>query len=145
MVILGVDPGAKRIGIAVSDPTGVLARPLKVLLHSSRTADALAIVQSVEETGASSIVVGFSADENGNPNLAGKRSIRLADELRSLTQIPVELWDESLSTQDARTSRLASGISRKRRAAAIDADAAAIILQSYLESRHNDGHRGFER
>jgi putative Holliday junction resolvase len=131
---LGIDHGEKRIGIAVTDPTGTLARPLTIVLHSSKTNDIARILELATAHAVDLIVVGQSTDEAGRPNLAGRRALRFAESLRAATGIPVILWDESLSTQDARATRIETGASRKRRARAVDSLAAAIMLQSFLDS-----------
>lgn len=135
MRILAVDHGEKRIGLALGDPTGTLASPLTVLTHVSRAVDAAQVAALAVEHGAARIIVGQSFDEQGRPNAAGRSAARFAEVLRAQTDIPVEMWDESLSTQDARESRLALGLSRKKRAGHHDALAAVVILQSYLEAR----------
>jgi len=134
MRILAVDHGGKRIGLALSDPTATIASPLKVIEHVSRVVDAAQVAALAQENGAGLIVVGQSFDEDGNPNLAGRRAARFADELKNQTQIPVELFDESFSTQDARAARIDMGVSRKKRAGHHDELAAVVILQSYLEA-----------
>ena len=83
------------------------------------------------------IVIGQSYDEDGNPNPAGRRAGRFADELKNQTNIPIEMWDESFSTQIARTARIELGVSRKKRAGHQDVFAAVVILQSYLESKRD--------
>jgi len=138
--ILAIDHGEKRIGVAISDPTSTLARPLTILEHVTRTADARHVLELAAKHQATVIVVGKSTDEEGAPNLAGRRAVRFAEMLRVMTQLPIILWDESLSTQDAREWRIASGSSRKRRAARVDAVAAAVILQSYLEAQRQPDH-----
>ena len=102
---LGIDHGEKRIGVAVSDPTGTLASPLTILAHASKTRDAARVLELAAAHDIGLIVVGQSTNESGQPNLAGRRAFRFAETLRSTTSIPVILWDESLSTQDARTLR----------------------------------------
>ncbi len=134
MRILAVDHGEKRIGLALSDPTAAIASPLKVLAHVSRAVDAAQVAALAAEHEAGLIIVGQSFDEDGHPNAAGRRAARFAEALRAQTDIPVHTWDESLSTHDARASRIALGLSRKRRAGHHDALAAAVILQSYLEA-----------
>jgi putative Holliday junction resolvase len=131
---LGIDHGEKRIGVAVSDPTGTLARPLTILAHASKAEDAARVLELASAHGVGLIVVGQSRDEAGEPNLAGRRALRFAESLKSATSIPVILWDESLSTQDARAMRAQAGASRKRRATAVDSLAAAVMLQSFLDS-----------
>src|SRR5215204_5382795 len=134
MRILAVDHGEKRIGLAVSDPTATIASPLTVIKHVSRLMDSAHVANLAEEIDVSLIVIGQSFDEEGLPNLAGRRAAKFADALREQTQIPIVLWDESFSTQDARASRIALGVSRKKRAGHQDSLAAVVILQSYLES-----------
>ena len=134
MRVLAVDHGEKRIGLAISDSTGTLARPLAILKHAARLVDAGRVVAVARENAVAMIVVGDSMDEAGSPNDAGRRARRFAEALGTQTEIPVVMWDESLSSQDARAARLASGASRKKRAADIDALAAAAILQSYLDA-----------
>ena len=135
MRILAVDHGEKRIGLALSDATATIASPFKVIEHISRVIDAAQIADLAAQNEVRLIVVGQSFDEEGIPNLAGRRAQRFADELKQQTNVPIELWDESLSTQDARAARLHLGVSRKKRAGHQDAFAAVVILQSYLEAK----------
>lgn len=137
MRILAIDHGEKRIGIALSDPTATIASPLKVIQHVSRIVDAAQVAEIAAQNKVDLIVVGQSFDEEGNPNPAGRRAGRFADELRGQTDIPIEMWDESHSTQIARAARIELGVSRKKRAGHQDEFAAVVILQSYLESRHS--------
>ena len=135
MRILAVDHGEKRIGLALSDATATIASPLKVVEHVSRAIDAAQVADIAVQNEVSLIVVGQSFDEEGHPNLAGRRAGRFADELKNQTSIPIEMWDESFSTQTARAARIELGISRKKRAGHQDAFAAVVILQSYLEAK----------
>ncbi len=137
MRILAIDHGEKRIGIALSDPTGAIASPLTVLHHISRPLDVARVLEIARQHDVLRIIVGQSLDESGRPNAAGRRAVRFAQALQEQTDLPVELWDESLTTHDARAIRIALGLSRKRRAGHHDALAAAILLQSYLEARRS--------
>jgi putative Holliday junction resolvase len=134
MRILAVDHGEKRIGLALSDPTATIASPMKVIEHVSRIMDAAQVANAAEENEVGLIVIGQSFDEEGMPNLAGRRAAKFAEVLKGQTKIPIVLWDESFSTQDARAARIELGVSRKKRAGHQDAFAAVMILQSYLES-----------
>jgi len=134
MRILAVDHGEKRIGLALSDPTATIASPLKIVRHTSRLIDAALVAELAMQHEVGLIVVGQSYDEDGNPNPAGRRAGRFADELRNQTQIPIVMWDESHSTQVARAARIELGVSRKKRAGHQDEFAAVVILQSYLEA-----------
>lgn len=131
---MAVDHGERNIGLALSDPTATLASPLKVINHIARNVDAAQVAALAEEAQAGLIVVGQSFDEQGRPNLAGRRAARFAEALRSQSRIPVLLWDESFSTQEARRARLEMGAPRRKRSGHLDELAAVMILQSYLES-----------
>jgi putative Holliday junction resolvase len=135
MIILAVDHGEKRIGLALSDPTGTIASPLTVINHVSRSMDAAQVANLAAENEARLIVIGQSFDEEGNPNLAGRRAARFADALKEQTNIPIELFDESFSTQDARSAVIEMGVSRRKRAGHHDSLAAVMILRSYIESK----------
>ena len=134
MRILAVDHGEKRIGLALSDPTATIVRPLKVIGHVSRLLDAAQVANVAHENEGGLIVIGQSFDEQGRPNLAGRRAATFAAALQEQTRIPIVLWDESFSTQEARAAQIELGVSRKKRAGHQDALAAVVILRSYLES-----------
>ncbi|MGB2910983.1 MAG: Holliday junction resolvase RuvX [Anaerolineales bacterium] len=136
--MLAVDPGEKRHGIAISDPTGTIANPLMVLSHISREQDAAAIVGLVHEHQVGLIVLGQSLDDEGRSTLQSRRTARLANAIRSQTQVPVELWDETGSTQSAREARIAMGAPRRKRGGHLDDIAATYILQTYLDSNRDD-------
>ena len=138
MRVLGVDHGEKRIGLAISDATATLARPLSVIEHVSRAVDAAQVAAAATDQLAELIVIGQSFDEEGRANLAGRRAARFAEALRTQTTLPIVLWDESLSTADAREYRRAAGASRKDRQGHLDDAAAAVLLQSYLDA-HRPG------
>ena len=135
MRILAVDHGEKRIGLALSDPTATIASPLTVLKHVSRLMDAALVANLASENDVELIVIGQSFDEEGNPNLAGRRAAKFAEALKEQTKIPIELFDESFSTQDARSVVNEMGFSRKKRAGHHDSLAAVMILRSYIESK----------
>ena len=134
MRILAVDHGQKNLGLALSDETGSLARPLGIVAHVSKIVDAAQVAERATVMEAGLIIVGVSYDEAGDPNPAGRRAMNFAEALRQQTELPVELWDESLTTQDARAARIAGGARRKKRAGHLDDVAAAVLLQDYLDS-----------
>jgi putative Holliday junction resolvase len=136
---MSVDHGEKRIGLALSDPTATIASPFKVIEHTARLMDAAQVASLAQENEVGLIVIGQSFDEEGKPNLAGRRAAKFAAVLKEQTGIPIVLWDESFSTQDARWTRIELGVSRKRRGGHQDALAAVVILQSYLESNRPPG------
>jgi putative Holliday junction resolvase len=125
--VLAVDPGEVRLGLAISDPTGLIARPLEVLHHTSRREDARKIAATAAEHSAGTIVVGVALDQDGETGHQARRALRLIDALRAETDLPIETWDESHSTLAA--------IAISGGGAELDARAAAVILQEYLDAR----------
>jgi len=136
--VLGVDLGERRIGLAVSDPTGTLAGPHQILDRSGDpAADRRAVVAVARELGATRIVVGLPRSLSGRDGPAARAARAEAEALRGEggPDLIVELHDERFSTVTAQQSVRASGARRKARRRPADAVAAAVILQSYLESR----------
>lgn len=136
--VLAVDPGEKRIGVAVSDPSGTIANPLSVIMHVSRSVDAATIAQLAQEQAAVKIVIGQPLDAEGLPGPQARRAARLAEAVQGQTDLPVILWDESGSTQSARAARMAMGVSRRKRRGHLDDLAATYILQTYLDAHRPD-------
>ncbi|MDF1498915.1 MAG: Holliday junction resolvase RuvX [Anaerolineales bacterium] len=124
MRVLAVDPGDARIGIAISDPLAVIARPLMVIEHVSREDDAARILQLAEEHYVSTILVGLPLDEDGEIGPQARKSMRLVEELRRQSKFEVLPWDESSSTKLAEAMRKDDEM--------LDARAAAVFLQDYL-------------
>jgi putative Holliday junction resolvase len=132
--VLGVDPGDKRIGVAISDPTQTIATPYGVIEHSSRQGDARAILAIGEENQIGLVLIGQALNWDGEISPQGKKAARLAEEIQSLSDIPVKLWDEYGSTKIARRSRQTMNLPKKKRKGHHDQIAAVVILQSYLDS-----------
>ncbi len=135
MIALGLDPGDRRIGVAVSDPRGVIARPLTTVEHESLASDADRVVALAERVQAGKIVVGLPLNLDGSAGPAARKARRFANAIRRKTGAEVVLWDERLTTVAAE-EMLADG-ARSRPAAGrdvIDKAAAAVMLQDYLDS-----------
>lgn len=131
---MGIDPGEKNIGIALSDPSGTIANPLTVLPHIQRKLDAAAIIKLAEFHQVELIVIGQALDADNQPTLQGRRSARLAGAVRAKSNFLVVLWDESDSTLEARKARQAMEVRRNQRRGHMDELAATVILQSYLDA-----------
>ncbi|HEY4693428.1 MAG TPA: Holliday junction resolvase RuvX, partial [Bellilinea sp.] len=91
--VLAVDPGLKRIGLAISDPTQTIATPLRVINHVSRLVDAAQIAQIAADQQAVRIIIGCPLDSEGLPGPAARSAARVAEAIRAQTSLPVELWD----------------------------------------------------
>lgn len=135
MRVLGIDPGDRRIGIAISDETATIANPLLVIPHRSRQLDAESILELAREKGVGLIVVGLSTDCEGIPSPQGRKAERFAAVIRSLSAVAVVMWDETGSTQTAKKARLHMGVPRKKRGGHLDDLAAAVMLQDFLDTR----------
>jgi putative Holliday junction resolvase len=130
--LLAIDHGRKVLGLAVSDATGLLATPLRRLPRHSRREDFAAIAAIVQEVGAREIVVGIPLPPPGFEGHSQADTVRLwASRLAATVDVPVRLWDETLSSEEA--SRLLYDAGRDG-AGRHDEAAAAVILQSYLDS-----------
>lgn len=136
--VLALDIGAKRTGLAISDATGTLARPLGVI-HGPNVIDAvLARVEALraEDDGLGAIVVGHPKRLDGSANEQTARVDTLVTALRARTPIPVALQDERLSSVEAESRLAVREKDWRRRKDKLDAAAAAVILQDFLDSRH---------
>ncbi len=136
MKILAVDPGDKRIGLAISDPTGTLARPLKVFQHEAREKDAQYVIDVAVKEGVGLILVGWALDTEGEIGFQARKSRRLADAIQGKTKLPIRMWDESGTTQSAIKSRIEMGVKRKKRRGHLDDLAASFLLQDFLNCTH---------
>ena len=135
--VLAVDPGAKRLGIAISDPYRILATPLAVIKHESMKVDCQKIIDLCIQNDIQQIIIGQPLSSSGEENPQTRHARNMAEKIRIMTSIPVELWDESESTNIAKKAVIEMGIKRKKRAGHLDERAAAVILQSYLDARQD--------
>jgi putative Holliday junction resolvase len=136
MRVLAVDPGAKRVGVAISDPTGTIAQALTTLPAEPLATLAERLSELAAQQQAARIVVGLPRRMDGSygPEAASART--LAGELRKASRLPVELVDERLTTVAAERSLVEGGVRRAKRRMAVDRVAAALLLQSHLDSKH---------
>jgi putative Holliday junction resolvase len=134
--ILALDLGDKRIGVAVSDLTRSIARPLTVILRKSRRADFEKIIRLVGEQKVQLVIVGLPTLPSGEEGSRAKWTNDYAHDLAGHVGVRVQLWDESFSTVDAHEILRLQGKDPRRHRDRIDAIAAAVILQSYLRSQN---------
>mgnify|MGYP003573646272 CR=1 FL=1 len=133
--LLALDLGEKRIGVAVSDETRLIARSLAVLNRKSRLADFERIGQIVDEQGVSSIIVGLPLLASGEE---GEKAAWVRDYAHDLARslgLTIHFWDEGYTTVQAEASMRERGINVRRGRQRVDAVAAAFILQSYLDAQ----------
>ena len=130
---MGIDVGTVRVGISLSDPLGITAQPLEVV-QSKNQSPYPRILEIIEEYEVTRIVVGNPLQLNGEEGFASENIAQFVEVLKSKTELPVELWDERLSTAQAERVMIGSGTRRSKRRQSIDKIAAALILQSYLDA-----------
>jgi len=132
---IGLDLGERRIGVALSDSAGTLATPYEVLTRSGdRARDRARLVELLDETGAELIVVGLPLSLDGSRGPAAQQVEAEVEELRAQLGVPVETWDERLSTVEAERRLRAAGVRGRRRRHVVDQVAATVILQSWLDA-----------
>ena len=142
--IIGLDVGERRIGVAVSDPSGTLARPVTTLRTSGLDGDALQvslneITRLAADDPLEAIVVGLPRRLDGSPNAMTPRVERFAERLRDRAGVAVTLQDERLTSVEAESRLAVRKKDWRARKEQLDAAAAAIILQDYLDSRPGSG------
>lgn len=138
MKLLALDLGERRVGVATSDSMGLIASPLTVIQRASKADDFARIARLVREHGAEGLVVGHPLNADGSVGPQARRVERYTAALAEALQaegleLTVLLWDEYLSTRRAQEAMIATGRKRKDRKKRIDAVAAAVILQDYLD------------
>jgi putative Holliday junction resolvase len=133
--ILGLDVGARRIGIAVSDPLGITAQGVSTLHRRNRRYDLTELRKLLVEYGIHEIVVGNPLRMSGETGTQAEKMADFARQLEQAFDLPVHLWDERLSTAEAHRLLDETGIRDSRRKEVIDKMAAVLILQSFLDAR----------
>jgi len=134
--VLSLDVGEKRIGIALSDPSGTIAQGLRLYTTTgSRTRDIAAIGELVRELGVSRVVVGLPKNLDGSLGPRAQEMMRFAEILERQSGVPVDLWDERFTTDEAHRIFDMASVKRKKRRGSIDIMAAQIILQGYLDAK----------
>ncbi len=133
--ILAIDLGTKNIGLAVSDPLGLTAQPLPTLRRSKRRADLAHLCELVEALAVERVLVGHPLHLKGYAGARAQQAERFADRLREKLEVPVELFDERLTTVEAERLLREAGATRAERRRAADQIAAQLILQTYLDKQ----------
>lgn len=138
MRILGLDYGTKTTGVAVSDPMGWTAQGLEIIRRQEDEqikATLNRIAQLCEEYKVEKIVLGLPKNMNNTLGERGEKTLLFKEKLEARLKLPVEMWDERLSTVAAESVLLEADVSRKKRKNVIDKLAATIILQNYLDAK----------
>ena len=131
--LMGLDPGTKTIGVAVSDGLRSVASPLETVRRRKFTQDAGRLIELIEGREVAGIVIGLSRNMDGSEGSRAQSVRAFARNLAGLADLPIAFWDERLSTVAAERALLEADTSRAKRAERIDSVAAAYILQGFLD------------
>ncbi|MDQ3929867.1 MAG: Holliday junction resolvase RuvX [Chloroflexota bacterium] len=135
MRVLGLDIGKRRIGVAVSDELGLLARPVETVQSVSLNVDVKRIAELAQELGAEMVVVGDPLHMSGDPSTMSNRARKFGETLQATSGLPVEYCDERLTSVEAERILRDQGVHPRKVREQIDAVAASVILQSYLNGK----------
>jgi putative holliday junction resolvase len=135
--VLAVDPGSRRVGLALSDESRLLASPLRTLQAEPAATLSERLAAVVREVGAVELVVGLPRNLDGSSGEAAAAARSLADELKRSTRLPVSLHDERLSSVAAERHLVGQGVRREKRKGLVDQLAATLILEAFLERRRH--------
>ena len=133
--VLAIDWGTKNVGLAASDPLGITAQPLPTLRRKNRRADFERIGELVEALGVDRVLVGHPLHLKGYAGARAHEAERFAERLREQLDVPVEMFDERLTSAEAERVMLDAGLSRSKRREKSDQIAAQLILQAYLDQQ----------
>ena len=131
--ILALDPGTKRIGVALSDELGWTAQPLETFERKSLHVDVAHINELVRRHEVREIVIGMPIQLDGRAGPAAQSVQQFLEALQAAVDVPVVPWDERLTTKAAEQMLIEADVSRKKRKGVVDRVAAALLLKSYLE------------
>lgn len=132
--LLGLDPGSKRIGVAVSDPTRLIASPFDTVVRTKFATDAERILALFDQRSCAGLVVGLPRNMDGSEGPAAQSARAFANNLLKVRDLPLLLWDERLSTAAVTRTLIEADSSRRRRAEVVDKLAAAYALQGVLDA-----------
>ncbi|GGL40716.1 Holliday junction resolvase RuvX [Sporolactobacillus putidus] len=143
MRIMGLDFGTVTVGVAVSDPLGLTAQGIETIRYVEHKKNVLfdRLGELIEQYAVQSIVVGLPKDLIGTETERAAASKSFAKSLRRKFHLPVDLWDERLTTMAAERILIAADVSRSKRKKVIDMEAAVLILQSYLDKKRMEKKR----
>jgi putative holliday junction resolvase len=133
--VLGLDVGARRIGVAVSDLLGITAQGLETIQRKNKRTDFAALEKVIRENDVSEIVMGLPLRMSGAEGIQAEKMQMFAEEVRKRFKLPVHLWDERLTSAQANRLLRETEMSTKRRGQVVDQMAAVLILENWMEAR----------
>lgn len=138
---MALDVGLKTVGVAISDPLGVIAQGITTVRRKGLKADLAALDALIAEHAVDRIVVGWPLQPNGRPGAMARVVDKLADALHARSGLPIERWDERMTSRQAERILIEGGARRAQRRQVVDKVAATLILQSWLDAQASDRRR----
>lgn len=136
--LVGIDYGMARIGVALSDPSQIIASPIETLQNQKKVELTVkALLEILKEHEIEEIIVGVPYKLNGEHSFSTDETLHFVEELKKQGPFPVKTWDERLTTVQVERAMKENSLSRKKRSKVIDAACATLILQSYLDQKEN--------
>lgn len=132
---MALDIGDRTIGVACSDPGRILASPVETIVRRGPKADSMRVDALVKERDVSRVIAGLPLTLRGESGRQSEKVMEFVNTLKRRLKVPVEMWDERLSTREAERTLIAADLSRARRKEVIDQMAAVLILQTYLDAQ----------
>ena len=132
---LGIDYGHKRLGVALSDPEGLIASPIAPILRNSATIDTIAAL--INEHSVGCVVLGLPLQLNGEEGSEAKNVRQFGEKLQANLNITIDYMDERMTTKEANRKLISGNVRRDKRKNIIDSIAASIILQTFLDQKRN--------
>ena len=133
MRILGLDVGSKTIGVAISDPLGWTAQGIDTIRRKNKEQDIELVHKICKDYGVETIVIGLPKNMNGTIGESGERVLALAELIKEKTNLPIEMWDERLTTVAAHRTMLEPDLPSRKRKKSVDKIAETYIMQGYLD------------
>lgn len=134
--VLALDFGSRRIGVAVSDPLGITAQQLSAIRREGDRKDIEAIAKLAVEYGVETVVIGLPMHSDGSEGTQAARARAFGEKVRDRLGVPVETWDERMTTAQAERHLIEAGVRREKRKEVRDSLAAALLLQCALDARN---------
>src|SRR5215469_6355639 len=138
MAIMALDVGSKRIGVAVADPSHTFALPATTIERTNLNADLARLRALIEEYGVDELVIGDPVSLSGERGIAAQKMDEFVDRLRAIYTGAIHRVDERMTTAQATKTLIAADVSRAKRKRAVDAMAAALILETHLARRRHE-------
>lgn len=134
MRILGLDVGDRTVGVALSDPLGFIAQGITTIRRKNIEYDLSELKKILDDNNVDTIVVGLPKNMNGTLGPQGEKVMGFCESIKTITDLPIKMWDERLTTVAAHRAMLEADMSREKRKKIVDKVAATYILQGYLDS-----------